>query len=163
MQLMFRTRNGTRCLEWAHYALLRDNVEHYLESGPEHCNFKALHGVERAEDGEVRYLRALELRREIQRAWMALSRLKLADCAISLKTHALLSGSAPPFVHGTFPAKANGWQLPIAGDESRPLAELLYDFVEALLYLTDGASPLDDLYVVGTRSEERGPPTTRRR
>ena len=109
MQLMFRTRNGTRCLEWAHYALLRDNVEHYLESGPEHCNFKALHGVERAEDGEVRYLRALELRREIQRAWMALSRLKLADCAISLKTHALLSGSAPPFVHGTFPAKANGW------------------------------------------------------
>jgi hypothetical protein len=163
MQLMFRTRNGTRCLEWAHYALLRDNVEHYLESGPARSDFKALHGVERAEDGDVRYLRSLELRREIQRAWMALSRLKLADCAISLKTHALLSGSAPPFVHGTFHAKASGWELPIAGDESRPLAELLYDFVEALLYLTDGASPLDDLCVVGTRAEETGPPTTRRR
>ena len=157
MQLMFRTRKGTRCLEWAHYALLRDNVEHYLESGPAHSDYKALHGVERAEDGEVRYLCALELRREVQRAWMALGRLKLADSAISLKTHALLNGAAPPFVHGTFNAKANGWQLPIAGDENRPLAELLYDFVEALLYLTDGASALDDLCVARARAEDRRP------
>jgi hypothetical protein len=67
MQLLFKTRNGTRCLEWAHYALLRDNVEHYLESGPAHSSFKALHGVKRAEDGDARYLHALELRREIGR------------------------------------------------------------------------------------------------
>lgn len=147
MQLMFTTKNGTRCLEWADYALLRDNVEHYLESSPARTTFKALHGVERVEDGGVRYLRALELRQEVESAVLALAPLRVGDSAISLRTHALLSGAAPPFVHGTFKAKASGWRLPVPGDESRPLAELLRDFVEDLLYLTDGASPLDDLRV----------------
>jgi hypothetical protein len=153
MQLMFRTKKGTRCLEWAHYALLRDNVEHYLESSPARRTFKALHAVERVEDGGVRYLRALELRREVQSAWLALARLNVGDSAISLRTHALLSGAPPPFVHGTFKAKANGWCLPAEGHDSRPLAELLRDFVEGLLYLTDGASPLDDLRVTRPGSE----------
>jgi len=148
MHLMFKTTAGTCCLDWAHYALLRDNVEHYLESGPARSSFKALHGVEHAEDGGVRYLCALELREEIERAWSALAQLPFADSAVSLRTIALLRGSEPPVVHGTFKAKASGFRLPIEGDESKPLADLLGDFVEALLRLTHDASSSDDLCVV---------------
>lgn len=148
MMIMFRTRNGTQRLEWAHYALLRDNVQHYLESGPGHTCFTALHSVERAVDGDVRYVRALDLRREVQRAWGALANLPLAESAVSLRTRALLAGEGvTPFVKGTFSAKATGWPLPVTGDESRPLRAYIGDFVETLLLLTDLVSPLDGMCV----------------
>lgn len=147
MQLLFRTRKGSRCLEWSHYALLRDNVEHYLESAPGRVTFKSLHSVERAVEGEVRYLHALDLRREVQLARAGLAGLRLADSAISLRTRALLLGQPPPFVHGTFNAKSSGWQLPVKGDEARPLCDVLAEFVDSLLFLTDIVSSLDDLRV----------------
>jgi hypothetical protein len=148
MQLMFKTRNGVQHLDWAHYAVLRDNVQHYLESGPERASFKALHEVERAVDGEVRYLRALDLRREVQLAWGALARLRLSESAISLRTRALLMGQGVPLVRGTLNAKTQGWSLPVGGDDTRTLQDIVRPFVEALLLLTDLAAPLDDLCVM---------------
>jgi hypothetical protein len=108
--------HGACSLEWAHYALLRDNVQHYLESAPGAERFTALHAIERAVDGDAHYLRAVDLRREVQRAWTALGRLPLGESAVSLRTRALLNlGRLPPFVRWTFKAKVTGWTLPVQG------------------------------------------------
>jgi hypothetical protein len=147
MRLQFKTSKGTQYLEWAHYALLRDNVQHYLESGPRRASFNELHAVEHAVDGEPKYLHALELRRELQLAWAALANLPLSRSAISLRTRALLTGTETPLVRGTLQASALGWALPVQADENRPLRDVVAPFVESLLVLTDLASPLDDVCV----------------
>ncbi len=159
MLLLFKTKNGTRYLEWAHYALLRDNVQHYLESGPGHASFKALHGLERAVDGEPKYLHALELRREIQLAWTALASLPLARSAISLRTRARLTGTGTPHVRGTFDAHAQGWSLPVEDDPHQALRDVVAPFVESLLVLTDLVSQVDDLCVTRVDVHPLEPPS----
>lgn len=147
MDLIFQTHQHMTRVSWSHYALLRDNVQHYLESGPGQPTYSALHAIERAVDGEVERVRALELRRELQRAWRALADIRLAESAVSLRTRAILSGFTPPPVRGTFPARLSGWPLPVAGDERDSLRQHLECFVEGLLALTDHASVTDELTV----------------
>jgi hypothetical protein len=127
-------------VDWSQYALLRDNVQHYLESGPGQTSFTALHAVERAVDGGVAPLSALELRRELQRAWSALANMPLAESAVSLRTRAILCGLGLPPVRGTFKANLSGWSLPVEGDAGDPLRKHLAPLVESLLALTDGVS-----------------------
>jgi hypothetical protein len=153
MLLTFRTVHGASNLEWAHYALLRDNVQHYLESAPGAERFKTLHAIERAVDGDARYLRAVDLRREIQRAWTALGSLPLGESAVSLRTALLSLGRLPPFVRWTFKACATSWRLPVQGDAALPLRHYLGAFVEAILIMTDGASHLEDICVTRARSK----------
>jgi hypothetical protein len=147
MQLVFQSRNGSRYVDWSQYALLRDNVQHYLESGPSQTSFTALHAVERAVDGGVAPLPALALRRELQRAWSALASLPLADSAVSLRTRAILCGFGLPPVRATFNARLNGWSLPVEGDAGDPLRKHLETFVESVLALTDGVSTHDRVLV----------------
>ncbi|HVY25757.1 MAG TPA: hypothetical protein VHB79_04370 [Polyangiaceae bacterium] len=148
MQLIFRTRSGAIRLDWCQYALFRDNVQHYLESGPGQKSFAALHAIERAVDGEPRSVSALELRREIQRAWFALANLTLAQSAVSLRTHAILTGCDPPCpFRGTVLAKHTGWSLPVVGDEDFPLRLYLAGFVAALLTITEQAATSDHVSV----------------
>jgi len=158
MWLIFRSRSGICSVEWAHYALLRDNVQHYLESAPGTEKFQALHAIERAVDGRARYVRAAQLRCEIQRAWSALNGLPLCESAVSLRTRALLNlQSSPPVARWTIKASLAGWPLPVDGDGAKPLRDYLQHFVEALLALTEGLSPLDDICV--TRSLDHGAQT----
>lgn len=148
MQLIFKSPRGETLLDWAEYALLRDNVQHYLESGPGQKVFTALHAVERVVDGEPVSVSALELRRELQRAWSALADLKLAESAVSLRTRAILTGcERPPPVRGTVIAKHTGWSLPVEGDDQQPLRTHLASFVEALLAVTNSAAMGDRLRV----------------
>lgn len=74
-------------------------------------------------------------------------------CAtVSFRTHALLVGSQVcPFVRGTLIARTTGWTLPVQGRGNRPLRDFVEAFVEALLFLTDLAVPLDDLCVAPAR------------
>lgn len=147
MQLIFRTQSHAARVPWCQYALLRDNVQHYLESGPGQATFFALHAVEHAVDGEVEHVSALELRRELQRAWNALAELRLADSAISLRTRAILAGFEPPQVRGTFQAVQSGWPLPVEGDDSDQLHQHVRSLIEALLTLTDQMSASDEVTI----------------
>lgn len=151
MQLIFTSRHGTTKLDWSEYALLRDNVQHYLESGPGQTRYRELHAVERAVDGEPNQVNALALRRELQRAWSALAGLTLGQSAVSLRTRAILTGCdrAPP-VRGTVVAKLTGWPLPLVGDDTQPLRLHLSNFVQSLLAITDSVAPTDDVYVTRT-------------
>lgn len=148
MQLIFKSRNGTARLDWSEYALLRDNVQHYLESGPRQARYDALHAVERAVDGEPSQVNALGLRRELQRAWSALAGLTFSQSAVSLRTRALLTGcDRPPAVRGTVVAKPIGWPLPLVADDGQLLRARLATFVESLLMITARVTPTDDVYV----------------
>jgi hypothetical protein len=147
MQLVFQSGNGSRCVAWSQYALLRDNIQHYLESGPGQPKFTALHAIERAVDGDVAPLPALELRRELQRAWSALASMPLAESAVSLRTRAILCGFGLPPVRGTLKARLSGWSLPVEGDAGDTLHKHLRTFVESVLVLTDGVRAHDRVLV----------------
>jgi hypothetical protein len=156
LQLIFKSRNGTAILDWSEYALLRDNVQHYLESSPGDARYDALHAVERAVDGEPSQVNALGLRRELQRAWPALAGLTLSQSAVSLRTLAFLTGCdrAPP-VTGTAVAKLTGWPLPVVADEPQPLQARLATFVESLLTITARARPTDHVYIARSDAGEQ--------
>jgi hypothetical protein len=148
MQLIFRSRRGSSTIDWSEYALLRDNVQHYLESGPGRTLFAALHAVEHAVDGEARNVSALELRRELQRAWVALGDLKLEQSAVSFRTHAILTGcDQPPPVRGTVLAKVIGWPLPVVGHDEQLLRSHVANFIGALLTITERSEITDDVRV----------------
>ena len=118
MQLAFRNTQGTVRTNWSEYALLRDNVQHYLENGAPSERFAALHAKERAVDGQVAVLDAARLRGEVLGAWYALKKFDLESTAVSLRTHLLLSGLLPPpRVRGTLLAARAGWSLPVTESE----------------------------------------------
>jgi len=143
-------------LDWSEYALLRDNVQHYLESGPEQARYDALHAVERAVDGEPSQVNALGLRNELERAWSALAGLTVAQSAVSLRTRALLTGcERAPAVRGTVVARLTGWPLPLVADDTQPLQARLATFVESLLTITARATPTDDVYVARSDAGEQ--------
>jgi len=148
MQLIFKSPRGETLLDWSEYALLRDNVQHYLESGPGQTAFAALHAVERVVDGVPGSVSAVGLRRELQRAWSALADLKLAESAVSLRTRAILTGcDRPPAVRGTVIARQTGWSLPVVGEDDQPLRAHIGSFVAALLTITECAATTDDVSV----------------
>jgi hypothetical protein len=148
MKLLIRNGERERRVEWSQYALLRDNVQHYLEFGQPRNSFTALHAVEIAVDGERRRVRAQELRQEVQDAWNALAHVTLEQSAVSLRTRAIMTGcERAPQVRGTVVARLAGWDLPVQGLAHQPLRELLSGFVEVVLSLTENASKEDDLVV----------------
>lgn len=148
MQLLLRSRRGARRVEWSQYALLRDNVQHYLEFGQPQTSFAALHALEFAVDGGPARTRARELRQEVQDAWVGLAGLNLEQSAVSLRTRAIMTGCAQaPQVRGTVVARLAGWELPVFGSQSQPVCELLRGFVDVVLALTENAAEDEDLTV----------------
>jgi hypothetical protein len=148
IQLLLQHRERARRVEWTQYALLRDNVQHYLEFGQPQNSFTALHGLERAVDDGRGRVRARELRQEVQGAWDGLAGLKLDQSAVSLRTRAIMTGcDQAPQVRGTVVASLAGWELPIRGPASQPVRELLHGFVDVVLFLTEDATDDDDLTV----------------
>jgi hypothetical protein len=148
MQLAIRSAHGTVKTHWSDYALLRDNVQHYLENGAPSERFAALHGIERAVDGHFAVLDAARLRGEVLGAWFALKKLDLESSAVSLRTHLILSGSVPPpHATGTLLATRAGWELPVTAGREQALGEVLRPLVAAVLAVTETAVDGDKVVV----------------
>lgn len=148
IQLLLQGREQARRVEWSQYALMRDNVQHYLEFGQPQNSFAALHGLERAVDSGRGRIRARELRQEVQGAWDGLAGIKLEQSAVSLRTRAIMTScDQAPQVRGTVVARLAGWELPVHGAASQPVRELLRGFVDVVLSLTEDASEDDELTV----------------
>lgn len=158
MRLVIRNASGTRACDWESFALLRDNVQHFLEHGEPTARFSALHAIEPiVEVGAVR-VDAARLRGEVLRAWCALWNVDLEDAAISLRTRAILTGVRElPEARGTLPARAAGWSLPVRGAAREPVPRGAGPFIQAVLELTETAVDGDTLQVwrVGPRSAGR--------
>jgi hypothetical protein len=154
MKLLIRSRSGSRVCDWQSYALLRDNVQHFLEDGQPGDRFPALHDVEHAVEGDPQVIDAARLRGELLRAWCALWKVRLESSAISLRTRAILTGNRElPLARGTVPAGRVGWQLPLTGNAIEPVPQVARRFIRSVLVLTDAAVDGDVLEV---RCLERG-------
>lgn len=148
MKLSITGRAGTRVCDWESYALLRDNVQHYLEGGEPSWRFPALHGIESAVDEGARVIDASRLRGEILRAWCALWKVHLDGAAISLRTRAILTRNAqPPDSRGTLAARQAGWDLPLHADAETPIPRVARRFIQTVLVLTDSSVDGDTLEV----------------
>lgn len=154
MELIFRGNNGTCVCDWESFALLRDNVQHFLERGEPSARFEALHSIEDVVQGRARNIDAARLRGEVLRAWCALWQVPLADAAISLRTRAILTGvEEPPAARGTVAARIAGWSLPVVGAADDPVPRGAARFVEAVLKLTATSVDGDSLQVKRTAEQ----------
>jgi len=159
MKIVLVGKSATRVCDWRSYALLRDNVQHFIENGEPSERFQALHGIERAIDVGAYHVDAARLRGEVLRAWCALWKVRLDSAAISLRTRAILTGNTDlPLARGTLPARAAGWSLPISGTDA-PIPRAARRFIVGVLVLTDAAVDGDVLEV---RCVGEGPRFTRR-
>lgn len=148
MKLVIKGRAGRRVCDWQSFALLRDNVQHFLENGEPTSRFQALHGIELAVDEGSYVVDAARLRGEVLRAWVALWKVRLESAAISLRTRAILTGnSEPPECRGTVGARHAGWELPITGAAEQPVPQVARRFIRTVLALTDTAVDGDVLEV----------------
>lgn len=137
MLLTFRDRRTSLSCAWESYALLRDNVQHYMERGSPSDRFSALHAIEAAVDGSRTFVDAATLRDEVLSAWTALWKVPLEQAAVSLRTRAIMTRSGQlPLVRGTVRARDVGWELPIRTAASEPVSQAAQSFVEVVLALT---------------------------
>lgn len=144
MKLILDGHGGARACDWSGYALLRDNVQHFIEEGTPTPRFAALHEIETAVDAGRCSVDAARLRNEVLRAWYMLWAVPLVRAAVSLRTRAILTGSdeVPP-VDGTVCAERAGWQLPVDSAGSEPVAGAAKRFVAVVLSVTDQAGKGD--------------------
>jgi hypothetical protein len=155
---------GSGACDWSSYALLRDNVQHFIEAGESTERFSALHGIERTVDRGACLVDAARLRGEVLRAWYALRDIPLSRAAVSLRTRAILTGSREaPTAQGTVSAHQVGWQLPVDSDGTAQVVEMAKPFVEIVLALTERVVDGDRLqvrrYGVAPRYAEHVPPS----
>jgi hypothetical protein len=159
MKLLLSGRAGSCACDWSSYALLRDNVQHFVERGEPNEHFSALHGIEGAVDDGRCAVEGARLRGEVLRAWYALWAVPLEDAAVSLRTRAILTKSVDtPSVRGTVQARQAGWELPVEARVKAPLPMLAKPFVAAVLALTESAVDGEVLLI-----ERAGPPPHFRR
>lgn len=92
MSLTFIGPAGTAEHRWIVYALLRDNVQHYLEPAASKGDFTAIHAIGGALGGPAVAVNARQLRAELERGAVLLGR-PLADLAASHETRAVLAPS----------------------------------------------------------------------
>jgi hypothetical protein len=152
MRLIFHSESDSRQIDWAEYALLRDNVQHYVECGSPHEDFGALHAIEIAVDKGVGTVNAVALREELRDAWDALGGLRLEEAAVSLRTRAFVTGCRnAPSVRGTALARLTGWSLPVTGPDEQLLQEAARPFFDAVMALTQSAEVTDTLSVIARR------------
>lgn len=148
MKLIIKGLAGTRICDWGAFALLRDNVQHYIDGGAPSGQFRALYGIADAVDSGSYQVDAVRLRSEVFKAWCALWEVPLDSAAISRRTHAILCGSPTQLVaRETFRADAQGWSLPIEADRAAPVPKAASAFIKAVLVLTQSAAAGDTLEV----------------
>lgn len=128
-------------------ALLRDNVQHYLENGAPSGRFWAMHALADtrwAERAEI--LNPLELACELDVAWPCLRKIPIELLAISIRTRAALSSAGlPPDVRGTILYRLVQWPLPFELEGLATLDDLFGDLVADLDRLVRESRPDDEL------------------
>jgi hypothetical protein len=140
MKLIVKGREGKRVVDWESYALLRDNVQHFIEQGEPNGRFPALHGIEKAVDRGQYIADAARLRGEVLRAAIALRVVPLGAAALTLRTRAIMTGSSErPAASPTVPAQTACWSLPISGSSFAPIPRIARKFIEAVLAVTETA------------------------
>ena len=148
MKLKFRGRAGSLSCDWETFALLRDNVEHYIEHGAPSRRFPALHAIEDAVDRGSMLIDAAALRGEVLNAWYALWKVPVQQAAVSLRTRAIMTNSPDrPLVRGTIRALDVGWELPVHTAASEPVSQAAQPFIEAVLAVTASTVDGDKLEV----------------
>jgi hypothetical protein len=145
MSLSFTGPSGTAEHRWIVVALLRDNVQHYLENGcTAGAEFPCIHAVDHALGGSPITVNALTLRRELERASTLLAR-PIRDLAISTETRAIIDGSwrtkASPADRTTFAAGSAA--IPWLPSQGRSLDDIFGNLVRSLLAVTTGAREPD--------------------
>lgn len=150
MKLQMIGCGGERTCDWRSYALLRDNVLHYVESGVRSGRFRALHALARAVDSGACTVDAVRLRHETLQALTALQSVRLSDAAISNRTRAITAGDDTPPNEPSIEAtvKPSSWPARRSDDLQAPLPHAARSFAGAVLTLTSAA-------VAGDRVEIR--------
>lgn len=142
MKLVFTGRAGAGLCDWESFALLRDNVQHFVEGGAQSGRFSAMHGIARAVDGDAYVVDAVRLRLEVLQAWSALWPVSVDDAAISSRTRSVRKGKAVPAGGSvTTLATAEVDLRRFAGNGSTPIPKAAESFVAAVLSLSQGRPP----------------------
>ena len=148
MKLVFTGRAGAGLCDWESFALLRDNVQHFVEGGMQSGRFSALHGIAKAVDGDACVIDAVRLRLEVLQAWNALWPVRVDGAAVSSRTRAVREGRALPAGGSvTTPATTEVDLQRFAGNRSAPVPKAAESFVAAVLSLTQTAVAGDELEV----------------
>jgi len=148
VKLALKFTGGVRVCDWASYALLRDNVQHFLERGAGQERFSALHAFEKAVDVGDERIDASRLRGEVLRAWSALRRKTCAEAAVSARTLAIMTNSPEtPDASETLSARSAACDLPLSVAPETPIVHAANAFVSAVLALTATARVGDWLEV----------------
>jgi hypothetical protein len=148
MRLVFRTSVDSRECDWESYALLRDNVQHYIECGRPSTEFEHLHSIARAIDTGKCLVDALRLRREVLRGASALRSVQLEVAAVSPRTRAIMLGGRQAADTGhTVEARMVSWALPVPGLPSDSVPHAAEEFVAAVLAVTRSAADRELLEV----------------
>lgn len=149
MNLIVKGSEGRRVFDWGSYALLRDNVQHFIEAGQPNGRFPELHGIEGAVDGGSYFADAPRLRGEILRAMTALRLVPLNAAALTSRTRAIMTGTpAAPEPCPSVDARSVGWDLPVtvaSANDSIPAAAVA--FIDAVLSVTSGAVDGDLIHI----------------
>lgn len=155
MHLIFKGPCGTSVCDWESYAVLRDNVQHFLENGVTSARFKAIHDVEQAVDDGFKQVDGARLRVEVLRAWSALWPKTVAEAAISSRTRAILTKSSNlPAASRTVQARETGWPLPVEARAELPIPRAAGKFVSVVLGMT---STIEDGQFLEVRRVGEGP------
>jgi hypothetical protein len=149
MKLIVKGAKGKRVFDWGSYALVRDNVQHFIEYGRPNGRFPELHGIEGAVDGGSYVADASRLRGEVLRATAALAAVPLTEAALTSRTRAIMIGShCAPQPRPSIDARLAGWDLPVSlGSVDAPIPAAAAPFIEAVLSLTSEAVDGDLLQV----------------
>lgn len=148
MKLIVKGAKGKRVFDWGSYALVRDNVQHFIEYGRPNGRFPELHGIESAVDGGSYVADASRLRGEVLRATAALAALPLTEAALTSRTRAIMIGShCAPQPRPSIDARLAGWDLPVSLGLGRCPDSRRRPFIEAVLSLTSEAVDGDLLQV----------------
>ncbi|HYQ30720.1 MAG TPA: hypothetical protein VER04_25990 [Polyangiaceae bacterium] len=147
MRLVVSGRSEVRDFDWESYALLRDNVQHFVEGGAPSGRFRALHALAAAVDRESCVVDAVRLRLEVLQTVAALREVPLEHAAISARTRAIHQQLRTATV-GSEPAIAAGAPAsPQVVFRSEPLPRAALDFVEAILAVSANAVAGDKLEI----------------
>jgi hypothetical protein len=156
LKLVFTGPAGAGLCDWESFALLRDNVQHFVEGGVQSGRFSALHGIAQAVDGDAYAVDAVRLRLEVLQAWSALWPVRVDGAAVSSRTRAIREGrTVPPGGSSTGPVLNELDLAHFAGHLSEPVPKAAEAFVATVLSLTNAA-------VAGDKLEVRCLPSARR-
>jgi hypothetical protein len=147
IKLIFTGRAGAGLCDWESFALLRDNVQHFVEGGVQSGRFAALHSIARAVDGAPCEVDAVRLRLEVLQAWGALWPVTVDGAAVSSRTRAIRRGRPIPASNSVTGPLMGEDEVPFAGHLSEPVPKAAQAFVTTVLSLTNAAVAGDVLEI----------------